>query len=161
MSEKVSENPWERVPLGFLLGRASVATSARVTDELRALDLGLLEYVCMTKLRNSPGLSNAELARETRVTRQAVNVALQRLQEAEMISRPETVSSGRALPARLTRKGSALIRRAEEAVRSVEDQLLGALSPAQRSEFKRVLGLCIESGEVGVAELEPLDGRRR
>jgi DNA-binding MarR family transcriptional regulator len=147
--------------LGFLLGRASVATSARVNDELRALDLGLLDYVCMTKLRSSPGMSNAELARETRVTRQAVNVALQRLQEAGMVTRPETVSSGRALPARLTRKGSALIRRAEEAVRAMEDQLLGALSAAERSEFKRMLGVCIESGEAGDAPLEPLGGHRR
>lgn len=147
--------------MGFLLGRASVATSARVTDELRSFDLGLLEYVCMTKLRNSPGMSNAELARETRVTRQAMNIALQRLQEAELITRPGSVPSGRSLPARLTRKGSALIRRAEEAVRSAEDQLLAGLNAKERREFKRMLGVCIESGEAGNAPLGRLSAARR
>jgi DNA-binding MarR family transcriptional regulator len=147
MSEDAELNPWEQVPLGFLLGRASVATSSRVTDELRSFDLGLLEYVCMVKLRKSPGMSNAELARETRVTRQAMNIVMQRLQDAELISRPETVPSGRSLPARLTRRGSALVRRAENAVQAVEDQLLQAMSPNERHEFKRMLGVCIESGE--------------
>jgi DNA-binding MarR family transcriptional regulator len=101
----------------------------------------------MVKLRKSPGMSNAELARETRVTRQAMNIVMQRLQDAELISRPETVPSGRSLPARLTRRGSALVRRAENAVQAVEDQLLQAMSPNERHEFKRMLGVCIESGE--------------
>jgi DNA-binding MarR family transcriptional regulator len=92
-------------------------------------------------------MSNAELAREVSVTRQAMNVVLQRLQDAELVNRPETVSSGRSLPARLTRKGSALVRRAEDAVKMVEDQMLSSLSPKERQEFKRMLGVCIETGE--------------
>ena len=55
------------------------------------------------------------------------------------MTRPETASSGRALPAQLTRKGKALLKRAEETVASCDEQLLAHLSLAERRQLKRLL----------------------
>ena len=44
-----------------------------------------------------------------------------------------------ALPAQLTRKGSALLRRAEAAVASSDEHLLAHLSPADRRQLKLLL----------------------
>jgi DNA-binding MarR family transcriptional regulator len=87
----------------------------------------------------SPGLSSAELARHTNVTPQAMNTVLRKLEEMGAVTRPESVSSGRALPASLTSQGRALLKRAEGAVRLADARILEKLSAAQQREFKRML----------------------
>jgi DNA-binding MarR family transcriptional regulator len=93
----------------------------------------------MRILDEDPGRTSAELARHTHVTAQAMNQVLQGLQEVGLVTRPATAPSGRALPAQLTRKGSALLRRAEAAVASSDEHLLAHLSPADRRQLKLLL----------------------
>jgi DNA-binding MarR family transcriptional regulator len=68
-----------------------------------------------------------------------MNQVLQGLQEIGLVTRPATASSGRALPAQLTRKGKALLKRAEVAVATSDEQLLAHLSLADRRQLKRLL----------------------
>jgi DNA-binding MarR family transcriptional regulator len=68
-----------------------------------------------------------------------MNQVLQGLQEVGLVTRPATASSGRSLPAQLTRKGKALLKRAEEAVASCDEQLLAHLSLADRRQLKSLL----------------------
>ncbi|HET9875082.1 MAG TPA: MarR family transcriptional regulator [Mycobacterium sp.] len=129
----------EDQPLGYLLYRVTAALRPQVTTELRPLGLGLPEFVCMRILSMSPGRSSAQLARDTNVSPQAMNLVLRGLQDVGVVTRPATVPSGRALPARLTGKGRALLKRAEVAVRTAEERALSGLTPAERQEFKRLL----------------------
>jgi DNA-binding MarR family transcriptional regulator len=126
-------------PLGFLLYQMMAALRPRVNAELRPLGIGLAEFVCMRSISMWPDRSNAELARRANVTPQAMSLVLRALEDMGLIARPEAVSSGRALPARLTRKGVALLKRAEKAVRVADAGLLDALAPAERDELKRLL----------------------
>ena len=128
-------------PLGYLLYRVMATLRPPVTAELRPLGLGLPDFVCMRILSMWPGLSSAELARNTNVTPQAMNLVLRGLEEMGAITRPTTVPSGRALPAQLTSKGKALLKGAEDAVRAAEERLLHQLTPAERREFKRLLAV--------------------
>ena len=93
----------------------------------------------LVEIDDDPGRTSAELARHTHVTAQAMNQVLQGLQEIGLVTRPATASSGRALPAQLTRKGKALLRRAEEAVAASDEQLLAHLSLADRRQLKSLL----------------------
>jgi DNA-binding MarR family transcriptional regulator len=129
----------EDQPLGFLLRRLMGRMRPHATVALRPLGLGLPEFVCMRILDGDPGRTSAELARHTHVTAQAMNQVLQGLQEMGLVTRPATAPSGRALPAQLTRKGSALLKRAEAAIGEADDQLLAHLSPAERRQLKRLL----------------------
>jgi DNA-binding MarR family transcriptional regulator len=88
----------------------------------------------------SPGLSSAELSRHTNVTPQAMNTVLHKLEDVGAVARPESVSSGRALPATLTSQGGALLKRAEAAVQLADARILAKLTAAQQREFKRMLG---------------------
>jgi DNA-binding MarR family transcriptional regulator len=126
-------------PLGFLLYQLMAALRPRVNAELRPLGIGLAEFVCMRSISMWPDRSNAELARRANVTPQAMNLVLRALEDMGLIARPEAVSSGRALPARLTRKGTSLLKRAEKAVQVADAGLLGTLTPAERDELKRLL----------------------
>lgn len=141
---------YEDQPLGYLIYRVMTLLRPQVTAELGPLELGLPEFVCMRILSTGPGQSSAELARNTNVSPQAMNLVLRSLQHMGAVTRPATVSSGRALPARLTSKGRALLKRAEAAVRIADERLMSSLTPTERSELKRLLH-AVGSGTVGIA----------
>jgi DNA-binding MarR family transcriptional regulator len=130
---------FEDMPLGYLIQRVHTALRAQVSPVLESLNLAFPEYICMRILSKSPGRSSAELARDTNVSPQAMNMVLRGLQDAGLVARPATVSSGRALPAELTGEGVALLRRAESAVRAAEGRLMANLTDRQRSEFRSIL----------------------
>lgn len=126
-------------PLGYLLYRVGAALRPEVTAVLRPLELTLPEFVCMRILSMYPGMSSADLARQTNVTPQAMNTVLRKLEDVEVVARPATVPSGRALPATLTGAGRALLKRAEAAVREADARILSKLSTSEQREFKRML----------------------
>lgn len=130
---------YEDQPLGFLLYRVMASLRPQVSDELAPLGLGLPEFVCMRQLSMCPGQSSAELARGANVSPQAMNLVLRGLQDMGAVARPASVASGRSLPARLTAKGKALLKRAEAAVRVADERLLAQLTPTERHELKRLL----------------------
>jgi DNA-binding MarR family transcriptional regulator len=86
-----------------------------------------------------PGMSSAELSREGNVSPQAMHTVLHRLENAQAVSRPASVESGRALPATLTGSGRALLKRAEAAVREADARVLAKLSATEQQVFKRML----------------------
>ena len=127
-------------PLGYLLYRVMHALK---TDEsatvLDPLEVAFPEYLCMRVLSKYPGHSNAELARALNVSPQAMNMVLRGLENRGLVHRPASVSSGRSLPAQLTRDGEELLKRTDAGVRAAEDRLMTNLSAEQRREFKRTL----------------------
>jgi DNA-binding MarR family transcriptional regulator len=129
----------EDAPLGFLLYRVAAVLRPEVSAVLGPLGLTLPEFVCLRIVSLSPGLSSAELSRHTNVTPQAMNTVLRKLEEVGAVKRPESVSSGRALPATLTAQGRALLKRAENAVHEADGRILGKLTQAEQREFKRML----------------------
>jgi len=130
----------EDAPLGYLLYRVGAALRPEVSSVLRPLGLTLPEFVCLRMLSMSPGTSSAELARNTNVTPQAMNTVLRKLEDLGAVARPDSVASGRALPATLTALGRTVLKRAEAAVRVADARILAKLTPAQQREFKRMLG---------------------
>ena len=110
-----------------------------VAAELRPLDLALPEFVCLRILSMAPGRSNAELARDTNVSPQAMNNVLRGLQDRGVVTRPASVASGRALPAQLTAKGKTLLKRAEAAVQRADEGVLANLTRAEQRELRRLL----------------------
>ncbi|MCH9732508.1 MAG: MarR family transcriptional regulator [Actinomycetia bacterium] len=126
-------------PLGYLLSRIVTAMRPAVAAELRPLGLTLSEFVCLRILAMTPGRSSAELARETNVSPQSMNTVLRGLQKMGVVTRPTSVSSGRALPAQLTSEGMRLLKRAEVATRRVDDRVLANLTPARQREFRKLL----------------------
>lgn len=129
----------EDQPLGFLLYQVTATLRPHVTAALQPLGIGLPEFVCMRNLSMWPAQSNAELARRSSVSPQAMNKVVRDLQDMGAITRPATVPSGRSLPAQLTAKGKALFKRAEAAVRTADEQLLAGLTPTERHQLKKLL----------------------
>jgi DNA-binding MarR family transcriptional regulator len=144
----------EDQPLGFLVRRLMGRLRPQAATALRPLGLGLPEFVCMRILDAYPGRTSAELARHTYVTAQAMNQVLQGLQDMGVVTRPATAPLGRALPAQLTRKGRALLKRAEAAVDAADERMLAHLSPAEQRQLKRLL---YRAGNPATDDASPCD----
>jgi DNA-binding MarR family transcriptional regulator len=135
----MSEN-LEDQPLGYLLYRAHNALRSEVTSTvLEPLGLAFPQYICMRILSRFPDRSNAELARDTNVSPQAMNTVLRALEERGLVTRPASVSAGRSLPAALTREGKALLAKTDAGVKAAENRLMDKLSSRQRADFKQTL----------------------
>jgi len=131
---------FEDQPLGYLLSRAMWALKSDVTATvLDPLEVAFPEYLCMRVLSKFPGQSNADLARALNVSPQAMNMVLRGLEDRGLVTRPPSMSSGRSLPAQLTREGEKLLKRTDAGVRAAEDRLMADLTDKQRHEFKRAL----------------------
>lgn len=127
-------------PLGYLMHRLHMALRSEITDTvLGPLGLTFPEYICLRMLQNAPGASNADLARNISVTRQAMNLVLRGLQDRNLVTRPPTVEKGRARPAELTAAGSKLLRRTDSGIQEAEDRILATLSDDDRAQFRRIL----------------------
>jgi DNA-binding MarR family transcriptional regulator len=129
----------EDPPLGYLLYRVASVLRPEVSAALAPHGLTLPEFVCLRIVSLSPGSSSAELSRQVSVTPQAMNTVLRKLEDVGAVARPESVSSGRALPATLTQHGRGLLERAEAAVNEADARILSKLTPVQQREFKRML----------------------
>jgi DNA-binding MarR family transcriptional regulator len=117
--------------LGYRLKRAAAALRGAMDRALREYGLTVPQYACLELLDQQPGLSNAELARGTFVTRQSMNVVLRGLQDAGLITRPATTDRGRALPAHLTEEGHRRLAAARSAVYAIDQRMTDAV-PEQR-----------------------------
>jgi DNA-binding MarR family transcriptional regulator len=131
---------FEDQPLGYLLSRVMFALKADVTATvLDPLEVAFPEYLCMRVLSKYPGQSNADLSRAQNVSPQAMNMVLRGLEERRLVVRPASMSSGRSLPAQLTREGAELLKRTDAGVRAAERRLMANLTDDEQHEFKRIL----------------------
>ncbi|MBB5915392.1 DNA-binding MarR family transcriptional regulator [Nocardia transvalensis] len=131
---------FEDKPLGYLLHRVAAALRAEVAATvLEPRELAFPEYLCMRMLSQSPGTSNAQLARAAGVSPQAMNKVIRGLQERGLVTRPASVPSGRSLPATLTREGLGMLDRIDPEVLAAERRVLAALGEKDRRELRRLL----------------------
>ncbi len=117
--------------VGYRLKRASAALRTAMDRALREHGLTVPQYSCLELLDEQPGLSNADLARGTFVTRQSANVVLRGLKDAELITRPHSAEHGRALPVHLTAAGRERLHAARRAVYAIEVRMISGV-PADR-----------------------------
>jgi DNA-binding MarR family transcriptional regulator len=134
----------EDKPLGYLLYRVTSALRAEVSAAVMApLELSFTQYLCLRIVSQFPGTTNAELARETHVSPQAMNKVIRELQDRGLVTRPATVPSGRSRPTTLTAAGGVLLERADPLIFAAELRVLGNLSEGDRREFLRLLAAAV------------------
>ncbi|MGW2816003.1 MarR family winged helix-turn-helix transcriptional regulator [Streptomyces sp. NPDC001415] len=117
--------------VGYRLKKASAALRGAMDKALREHDLTVPQYSCLELLDEQPGLSNADLARGTFVTRQSANVVLRGLKDAGLITQATSTDHGRALPIHLTAAGQRRLRAARGVVYAIEQRMIQNI-PARR-----------------------------
>lgn len=133
--------------VGYLLKLTQSLLHVRMEEALRPSGLTVSHYSCLFRLRVEPGISAADLARATFVTRQSMNTMLQTLLERGLVARPPRAETGRALPVSLTARGAALLAEVEPAVDAVQDRMLASLDAEGIAELGSALAVCASALE--------------
>ena len=128
--------------VGYVLKQAATVLRAAMDTALRPVQLTVPQYACLEVLDQRPGLSGAELARATFVTRQSMNLIVQGLHRRGLLTRAAVARHGRALPTELTDSGRAHLRAASAAVRTVERQMLASFTPSAQRRLLADLATC-------------------
>lgn len=138
-----SERATERPRLAYAVGRFHTVLRAELARRLAPEGLSVPEFTALSVLSARGGLSNAELARRSFVTPQAMNQVLASLEEKQLVARPapgeQARGHHRARGATLTARGRRRVARAQASVDALEEQAFAALGPDERRALTDVL----------------------
>jgi DNA-binding MarR family transcriptional regulator len=125
--------------IGYLVGRVDRLLRRSLGDVLKPHGLSLADYTTLSVLGDRGGLSNAQLARRSLITPQAMNEVLARLERNGLVQRSADPLHGRIRPAALTARGAAVLSAADADVDVAERALLHGLSAADRKLLRTLL----------------------
>lgn len=125
--------------VGYALKRAQHALHSTMDGELRDYGLSVSQYACLEILASRPRISNADLARDAFVSRQAMHQLLTGLRAAGLVS---AVGEGRSQRYALTAEGRTRLRMASSTVAAIEQRMIATLSRAEREQLHRQLSIC-------------------
>lgn len=125
--------------VGYALKRAQHALHSTMDGELRDYGLSVSQYACLQILASRPRISNADLARDAFVSRQAMHQLLTGLQATGLVT---AVGEGRSQRYALTAEGHTRLRTASSTVAAIEQRMIATLSRAEREQLHRQLSIC-------------------
>ena len=125
--------------VGYALKRAQHALHSTMDGELRDYGLSVSQYACLEILASRPRISNADLARDAFVSRQAMHQLLTGLQATGLVT---ATGQGRSQRYALTAEGRARLRKASSTVAAIEQRMLATLSATEREQLHRQLSIC-------------------
>jgi DNA-binding MarR family transcriptional regulator len=136
----------QRQQIGLLFRGLNTGFREALDDALRDAGVGLTygPVTALSLLRFQPGANGAELALAGRVSAQAMNIMLKRLEGTRHVERRAHPGNPRADAWHLTPKGSRLVARAHGVFDAVVSRMLSALAPAEVVELERLLVACAQ-----------------
>jgi DNA-binding MarR family transcriptional regulator len=134
----------ERRP-GYLVKRAQAAVHGALEKALSAHGLTVAQYAVLAMLAASPGMSNAELARQAFVTPQSMNEVLKQLETAGLVERHRNPANARVLDARLSASGKRTAEAVDEDVATMEEQMLHGLTATEQRTLIRALSAIVRN----------------
>ena len=125
--------------VGYALKRAQHALHGAMDGELREYGLSVSQYACLEILASRPRISNADLARDAFVSRQAMHQLLTGLRAAGLVT---AAGQGRSQRYALTAEGRTGLRTASSTVAAIEQRMIATLSRPEREQLHRQLSIC-------------------
>lgn len=123
----------------YLVGRLDRVLRRRLAEALGETGLSLPEYTTLSVLGARSGLSNAQLARRSLITPQAMNEVLARLERRGLVRRRADPGHARVRRAELTEAGAHLLSQADAATSAVERAMLQGLPAAERKRLGELI----------------------
>lgn len=128
--------------VGYLLRQAHQAFRAAARAELGTLGLTLPQYSVLSVADAEPGLSGAELARESMLTPQTTNEIITLLVKADLLERRPDARDKRLRKMVVTEAGRDLVALARPVVHAVERRMTISLGDADLALLRRWLSDC-------------------
>jgi len=138
--------------LSYVIARLERALRAAINDRVKPHGLTTLQYTTLSLLGARGELSNAQLARRSYMTPQAMSEVIEALESKGLIRRDPHPNHRRIYPAALTAKGRKVLGECDQAVDELEEQVLRDLSPAERAGLADGLMTAVRSLHAGFPE---------
>jgi DNA-binding MarR family transcriptional regulator len=125
-----------------LLTQLSKALHRRTSEEL--LGMRLKSYLILSYVRDHPGTTQHELERAMLMDANGIVILLNELEAAHYSVRRRDPDDRRRHLVELTQAGRHAIERADKARETIEEDVLGALSPKERETFRDLVQRVLE-----------------
>lgn len=126
-----------------LIGRVQqVAHALRRRSDRALLDsagITTAQAAVLAVISHAPGCSQRDVSRQLRLGEPAVVAAINRLLDAELVSRTRRSQDSRAAALSLTPRGDEALQRGQQAVATLNQLVLDALGVAGREQLSRLL----------------------
>jgi DNA-binding MarR family transcriptional regulator len=139
--------------VSYVIARLERAVRQAINERVRPYGLTTLQYTTLSVLGARPdGLSNAQLARRSFMTPQAMGEVIEALEAAGFIKRNRHPNHRRVFPATLTAKGRRVLSACDEAVDEMEAEMMRDLSPSEQVALLETLKSCVRSLHGGLPQ---------
>lgn len=123
----------------WLINQTALAASRLVTDALSRVGARRPHYAVLAALEEFGPASQADLARRCGIDRSDMVAVISELEAARYLERGPNPHDRRRNLVRITTAGRDRLHVLDQVVRAVQDELLAALTPAEREELTRML----------------------
>jgi DNA-binding MarR family transcriptional regulator len=123
----------------YLVARLDRLVRSQLSEVLEPFDLTVPQYTLLSVLEHRPGLSNAQLARRSYITAQAMHQVVNGLEDRGLITRRVSPDHGRIQLTELTDEGMALLKACDEEVTRLEERIFGRLGEKGESRLRDLL----------------------
>ncbi|MFP3880916.1 MAG: MarR family winged helix-turn-helix transcriptional regulator [Actinomycetota bacterium] len=127
----------------YLVARLDRLIRSQLSEVLDPFDLTVPQYTLLSVLEHRPGLSNAQLARRSYITAQAMHQVVNGLEERGLISRRVSPDHGRVQLTELTDEGMAILKACDEEVTRLEGRIFGSLGEEGQDRLRELLEAAI------------------
>jgi DNA-binding MarR family transcriptional regulator len=128
--------------VGYLLRQAQHTLRAALYQPLAETGITAAQYSVLSVADAEPGLSGAELARDTMLTPQSVNAIVVHLERAGLLERRADARDQRLRRIYVSQAGHEVLAAARPAVWAVEERMVASLTKDERATFRRQLTEC-------------------
>lgn len=146
--ERVDEGP----RTSYLVARLDRLVRSQLTEILEPFDLTVPQYTLLSVIEHRPGLSNAQLARRSYITAQAMHQVVNGLEDRGLIVRRVSPDHGRIQLTELTDDGMALLKACDEEVTSLEEQIFGGLGEKGERRLRDLLQAAVSHDSTELQE---------
>ena len=126
--------------LGLHIKAAEQAMMAAKTEALRSFGITVAQYAAMLSLYYVPEQSSAQLARAAAVTPQTMATVIAKLEQKRLVTRHPASDHAKVLITSLAPEGEALVLRADEVARRIEQRMAEAFTAKERQQLTEMLG---------------------
>jgi DNA-binding MarR family transcriptional regulator len=126
----------------YMIKQVELAVRARLEEVVADSGLTSLQYTALTVLERHPGITSAELARNSFIRPQSMAQMVSALEREKLIRRERDPESRRQYLLFLTDKGEALLEELRDSVEGIEQDMVAGLTEREALQLRAMLRSC-------------------
>ena len=138
--------------LSYIVARLERAMRRAINERVQPYDLTTLQYTTMSVLGRRGSLSNAQLARRSYMSPQAMSEVIEALEQRGLIERSRHPHHRRVYPVGLSAKGRKVLAACETAIDELEAEIFGGIDEAGKQCLRDGLVSAVRHMHAGLPE---------